>query len=198
MTSTIRIATADDAVAAAEIYGPFCESTAVSFEYEPPSAGEMARRIRTVTGQFPWLVLDDDGFVAGYAYASRHKERAAYQWSVDTTVYVHPSRHRCGVGRALYTTLLQLLRLQGYFKAFAGVTLPNPASVGLHESFGFTLIGVERGVGYKRDAWHDVARYQLPLQPERLNPEPPVPVSSLVTSSEWVKTVAAGLKHYRP
>ena len=132
MTPAIRLAVKDDAAAVAGIYGPFCESTAVSFEYVPPSTEEIANRIRTITAQFPWLVLDDNGVVAGYAYATRHRERAAYGWSADTAVYVSPIHRRCGVGRALYTALCQLLRLQGYFKAYAGITLPNSASTGLH------------------------------------------------------------------
>jgi len=158
----------------------------------------MTNRIRTVTVQFPWLVLDDNGVVAGYAYATRHRDRAAYGWSVDTTVYVNPTHRRCGVGRALYTTLFQLLRLQGCFKAYAGITLPNSASTGLHEALGFELVGVYRGVGYKHGVWHDVAWYQVALQPERLNPEPLLSVSALAESSAWVEAVSQGLMHYRP
>jgi len=198
MARTIRLAVKDDAAAVAGIYGPFCESTAVSFEYVSPSTEEITNRILTITAQFPWLVLDDNGVVAGYAYATRHRERAAYGWSVDTTVYVSPIYHRCGVGRALYTTLFQLLRLQGYFKAYAGITLPNSASTGLHEAIGFKLVGVYQGVGYKHGAWHDVAWYQIALQPERLNPDPLVPVSALAESSAWAQAVSQGLKHYRP
>ena len=198
MTLTIRLAVEDDAAAVAGIYGPSCESTAVSFEYAPPSAEEIASRIRVVTAQFPWLVLDAAGVVAGYAYATRHRERAAYGWSVDAAVYVSPSYQRCGVGRALYTTLFQLLRLQGYFKVYAGITLPNSASTGLHEAMGFTLVGVYRGVGYKHGLWHDVAWYERALQPERLNPRPPVSVSTLVGSTGWAEAVARGLTHYQP
>jgi L-amino acid N-acyltransferase YncA len=197
MLPTIRLASKDDAAAVAAIYGPFCESTAVSFEYMAPSIEEMASRIQTTTAQFPWLVLDDNGVVAGYAYASRHRERAGYVWSVDVAVYVDPAHHRCGVGRALYATLLQLLRLQGYFKAFAGIVPPNPASTGLHEAVGFTLLGVYRGVGYKQGAWYDVAWYQMALQPERLNPDAPVPVSAVAQSPGWAEAVSLGLTHYR-
>ena len=155
-------------------------------------------RIRTITAQFPWLVLDDNGIVAGYAYATAHRERAAYGWSVDTAVYVSPTHHRCGVGRALYTTLFQLLRLQGYFKAYAGITLPNTASTGFHEAVGFKLVGIYRGVGYKHGLWHDVAWYQVALQPEQFNPASPVPVAPLVESPSWAEAVAEGLSHYRP
>jgi L-amino acid N-acyltransferase YncA len=194
---TIRLASTDDAAAVAGIYGPFCESTAVSFEYVAPSTEEMANRIRSTTSQFPWLVLDDNGLVAGYAYASRHRERAAYGWSVDVAVYVAPTHRRRGVGRALYMTLFHLLRLQGYFKAYAGITLPNSGSTGLHEAVGFTSLGVYRGVGYKHGTWHDVAWYQLALQPERLKPDAPVPVSALAGSPDWANAVSKGLRDYR-
>jgi phosphinothricin acetyltransferase len=197
MTPAIRLAFTDDAAAVASIYGPFCESTAVSFEYAPPSTDEIANRIRTITAQLPWLVLDDHGVVAGYAYASSHRERAAYGWSVDSAVYVSPIHRRLGVGRALYTTLFQLLRLQGYFKAYAGITLPNSASTGLHEAVGFRLVGVYQGVGYKHGVWHDVAWHQIALQSERLNPDPPLPVSALAETPGWAEAVSQGLRHYR-
>ncbi|HSF06625.1 MAG TPA: arsinothricin resistance N-acetyltransferase ArsN1 family B [Methylomirabilota bacterium] len=197
MSATIRLATDADAAAVAAIYAPFCVSTAVSFETTAPSAPEMANRIRALVGRLPWLVLDADGLVAGYVYASPHRERAAYGWSVDAAVYVAPSHRRYGVGRALYTTLFQVLRLQGYYKAYAGITLPNPASVGLHEAIGFELVGVYHGVGYKLGAWHDVAWYGLALQPERLDPGLPLPVSSILGSPRWLEAVARGLAHYR-
>lgn len=194
---SIRMATDADAAAIAAIYGPFCESTVVSFEYIAPSVTEIAARMRRITEQYPWLVMDHGG-VIGYAYASSHHERAAYAWSANTAVYIGPAHHRRGVGRALYTTLLELLRLQGYFKAYAGVTLPNPASTGLHLAMGYAPVGVYQGVGYKRGAWHDVAYFQLALQPERRDPEPPLPVSALVDSTGWAAAVEAGLARYRP
>jgi phosphinothricin acetyltransferase len=179
LNTTIRLASERDAVAVAAIYAPFCDSRAVSFEITAPSRDEMANRIRTTTAQFPWLVLEDGGTVAGYAYASRHRDRAAYQWAVDAAVYVGDGYRGRGVGRALYTSLFELLTLQGYFKVCAGITLPNPASVGLHEAVGFKLVGVYRGIGYKLGAWHDVAWYELVLQPERENPTPPKPISGV-------------------
>jgi L-amino acid N-acyltransferase YncA len=174
MSGTIRPATAHDAAAIAAIYAPFCEFTAVSFEVHAPTPAAIATRIRSIMAHYPWLVMDDGGgALAGYAYAGRHRERAAYRWSVDVAVYVAPSHHRRGVGRALYTRLFDVLRRQGYFKAYGGITLPNAGSVGLHEAMGFTLVGVYRGVGYKLGEWHDVAWYQKTLQAER--PDPPEP-----------------------
>jgi phosphinothricin acetyltransferase len=197
MKTTIRIASPSDAADVAAIYAPSCETNAVSFEYVPPSPEEMARRIETVTTDLPWLILEDAGVVAGYAYASRHRERAAYGWAVDTAIYVSADYRRRGVGRALYTALFQLLRLQGYFNACAGITLPNPSSIGLHEAAGFTLVGIYRHIGYKLGAWHDVAWYQASVQPERSNPGPPLRVSSILGTSGWNDAVSIGLQHYR-
>jgi L-amino acid N-acyltransferase YncA len=193
---TIRLACEHDAEAVARIYRPFCESTAVSFEYEAPSTTEMARRIAAITERFPWVVLEDAGRVLGYAYASPHRERAAYAWAVDVAVYLDTRCRRRGAGTALYTTLLELLRRQGCFKAYAGITLPNPPSAGLHEALGFRPVGVYAGVGYKLGAWHDVAWYQLALQPERPDPALPVAVADLPASA-WTDAVSAGLRHYR-
>ena len=193
MAHIIRMATPDDAAAMVSIYGPYCDSTAVSFENVAPSTEEMAQRIRTTTAQFPWLVLDVDGEVAGYAYASRHAARAAYGWSVDTAVYVASNHHRRGIARALYATLFPLLRLQGYFNAYAGIALPNPASVGLHQAEGFTLVGVYDNVGYKLAAWHAVAWYHLVLQAPRPEPESPRDVTAFVGTSQWQQAIERGL-----
>lgn len=179
MTDRIRLATEADAAAVARIYAPFCESTAVSFETSAPSSEEMASRIRAVVAQWPWLVLEDRGNVAGYAYATKHRDRAAYMWAVDTAIYIDDGHRGRGVGRALYMALFDLLRVQGYFKACAGITLPNPASVGLHTAVGFIEVGVYRGIGYKNGAWHDVGWYELALQPERDNPALPKPISEV-------------------
>jgi L-amino acid N-acyltransferase YncA len=182
---TLRLATEQDAPAIAAIYAPFCEASVVSFETAAPTPQDMASRIRTVTAQLPWLVVDEAGTVGGYAYAGRHHERAAYGWAVNAAVYLGEGYRGRGVGRALYTALFEVLRLQGYFKVCAGITLPNPASVGLHEAMGFTAVGVYRGIGYKKGAWHDVAWYELALQPERLDPPVPRPISDFVHSGAW-------------
>lgn len=191
------MATDDDAAAIADIYRPFCEVMATSFETTAPSADEMAVRIRVVTDLFPWVVLDDDGVVAGYAYATRHRERAAYAWSAESTVYVAPTHRRRGVATALYSALFEILRSQGYYKVYAGITLPNPGSVGLHQRFGFTHVGVYAGVGYKHGTWHDVAHVQLALRNEDTEPSLPRSVSSVVDTAEWTAAVAHGVRHYR-
>jgi L-amino acid N-acyltransferase YncA len=192
----IRLAKAEDAAAIAAIYAPYCEASAVSFETVAPSADEMGKRIRTVSAERPWLVLEDGNALTGYAYATPHHERSAYQWSVSTAIYVSSSHHRRGVGRALYTTLFEVLRELGYFKATAGITLPNPASVGLHEAFGFTRVGVYRQIGHKLGAWHDVAWFEADVQPVTQNPAPPRSIATLTGTREWTAAVAKGLAYY--
>jgi L-amino acid N-acyltransferase YncA len=174
---TIRPADPErDAAACAAIYAPSVESTPISFETVPPDAAEFARRIAKYAATHQFLVAEADGEVIGYAYACRWAERAAYDWSVEVSVYVDSSHHGEGVGRALYTELFGRLRAQGFRVAVAGVTLPNPASVGLHESLGFEPIGALRNVGFKRGAWHDVGYWQLLLQPlGEGEPAPPLP-----------------------
>jgi L-amino acid N-acyltransferase YncA len=164
MSAIIRLATLADAEAIREIYAPFCEATSVSFETEAPDIDEMRRRIAKTLESLPWLVREQYGEVLGYAYASPHRERPAYRWSVDVSAYVRDGHWRRGVGRALYSRLFELLRQQGFYTALAGITLPNPGSVGLHESFGFEIIGTYRRIGFKCGAWHDVAWYQLALR----------------------------------
>jgi L-amino acid N-acyltransferase YncA len=173
MSATIRLAAPEDAAAVLAIYAPIVRNTAISFEVEPPTLVEMAERIATTLQHLPWLVCDRQGEILGYVYASAHRVRAAYQWSVDVTVYIHPAARRTGIGRALYTALFALLARQGFFQCFAGITLPNPASVGLHESLGFHTIGIYRRVGYKLGAWHDVGWWQRALQPGQHPPAPP-------------------------
>jgi L-amino acid N-acyltransferase YncA len=161
----IRLATLADAAEIAAIYRPYVEGSIISFELTPPDESEMAQRIARVLERAPWLVCEIDGSVAGYAYAGKHHERAAYQWSVDTTVYLRPGLQRQGLGRALYSELFTRLVQQGYYTAYAGIGLPNAASVGLHESFGFEPVGVYRKAGFKFGAWHDVGWWQKPLRP---------------------------------
>jgi L-amino acid N-acyltransferase YncA len=161
----IRPATPADAPAVAAIYAPYVRDTAISFESEPPGPPEMASRIAGTLERFPYLVVEDSvaGGVIGYAYAGLHASRAAYRWSADVSVYIGPDGHRRGLGRRLYTALLALLEMQGYAHAYAGITLPNPASTGLHEALGFTAVGTYRNVGHKFGRWYDVVWYERPI-----------------------------------
>jgi len=156
---------ARDAAGCASVYAPYVLETAISFEKEPPGADELARRISGVSERYPWLVAEEDGAVIGYAYGSAHGERAAYRWAADVAVYLGQAFQRRGVGRALYDALLSLLVRQGIHIACAGITLPNNASVALHEACGFDLVGVYRRIGWKMGRWHDVGWWELELQP---------------------------------
>lgn len=186
-----------DAADIRAIYAPFCERTPTSFETHAPTLEEMEQRIQKITAQFPWLVCETDGAVAGYAYACPHRERAAYRWAADVAVYTGEGQRRTGIGRALYTALFQILRAQNHFKAYAGITLPNPGSVGLHEAMGFTPVGIYRGVGHKFGAWHDVGWWQLALQPEVANPPEPRGVHAVQPTADWRAALDAGMKLLR-
>jgi len=176
---TLRWAAAGDGEALAAIYGPAVTGSVASFELEAPSAAEMARRVGATMPAHPWLVLERTGRVTGFAYAHPFHPRAAYDWSVETSIYVYPDHWRSGAGRALYTALLAILRAQGFCRAVAGVSLPNPASVGLHESMGFRPVGVYHRIGWKFGAWHDVGHWELDLRPDAGAPPPPVIATSL-------------------
>jgi phosphinothricin acetyltransferase len=174
-----RIATPEDATAIASIYAPYVRETVVSFETEAPDADEIAGRICRIGAQYPWLVAIADRRVVGYAYACENRSRLAYRWSVETAVYLLASAQRQGIGSALYRRLFALLRAQGYVNAFAGISLPNPASVGLHETLGFRPVGVYRNVGYKLGAWRDVGWWQLVLREPPREPAEPVAIVDL-------------------
>jgi phosphinothricin acetyltransferase len=162
---TIRTATPADAEAITGIYAPIVANTTISFELTPPSVDEMRARIEKTLQDLPWLVCEDvQGAVNGYVYASKHRERPAYQWSVDVTAYVREDMRGRGIGRRLYKALFAELVTLGYFQAFAGIALPNDASVSLHESVGFEPIGVYRKVGFKLGAWRDVGWWQKELR----------------------------------
>jgi phosphinothricin acetyltransferase len=177
----VEVATPDDAEAVIAIYAPIVRETAISFEFEPPSVAEVRRRIAGTLPGFPWLVCRQDGNVLGYAYGHPFAARAAYSWSAETSIYVHADARRIGIGHRLYGALLPILVEQGFRRAFAGITLPNPASVALHESLSFTPSGVYRRVGWKFSRWWDVGWWQLDLRSDR-DPDPvarPIPFADL-------------------
>lgn len=176
--TTVRIAQVSDAQAIQAIYAPMVERTAISFELEPPTVEEMAKRIGSTLPTYPYLVAERDGRVIGYAYAGLHRAREAYRWSVDVTVYISLAARRSGVGRALYDVLLPTLKRQGFHAAYAGIALPNGGSVGLHEALGFAHIGTYPEVGFKQGAWHDVGYWRIALDVTN-PPRPPVPFSEV-------------------
>jgi len=193
----IRMAQERDAEPVAAIYRPWVERSAVSAELEAPGREEMARRIAASTPHAPWLVCEGPDGIWGYAYASKHRERAAYQWSVDLAVYVREDRFRKGVGRALYESLFPLLRLQGFVAAHAGITLPNAASVALHEAMGFRRIATYPAVAFKLGSWRDIGWWQARLCETPAQAEPPVPVAVARLRPGWEAAFAAGLPWLR-
>jgi phosphinothricin acetyltransferase len=197
MPPLIRLSDARDAPALAAIYRPAVTDSVISFELEPPDGDEMARRIERVSTRTPWLVCEVEDEVLGYAYAGVHRERPAYQWSVEVSAYVRGDARRAGVARALYTSLFAALVVQGFRNAYAGVTLPNEASVGLHTAMGFAPVGVYRGVGYKFGAWHDVAWFERALAPRVADPPVPVPLPALAGSAAFRNALARGIPELR-
>ncbi len=174
----IRSARPDDAAAVQAIYAPVVRDTVISFETTAPTVDEMRARIAATQARHPWLVaLDDDHQVSGYVYAGPYAERQAYRWAVTVTAYMRHDQRGRGLGRALYTELLARLTAQGYCQAFACITLPNAASVGLHEALGFEPVGRFRNAGHKQGRWHDIGWWQRPLQqPDSpAEPLPPAP-----------------------
>jgi L-amino acid N-acyltransferase YncA len=181
----LRFAAPADAAQIAAVYSPFCLETAVSFETAAPDEGKMRERISALAERYPWLVaVSETGDVLGYAYAGKHRERAAYRWSVDFTAYLAPEAKRRGIGTALYRALMKICQSLGYYRAFAGITLPNEASVRLHEKIGFRAIGVYRRVGFKLGRWHDVGWWSLDLLPEEDEPREPRSIAEIGASGE--------------
>jgi len=163
MTRIVRDGMEADAVACAAIYAPYVRDTAVTFETEPPDTAEFARRIAAATARHAWLVLEDDGRVTGYAYGGPFKERAAYRYACEVSVYLEHGLRRSGGGRALYRELFARLADRGFRTVVAGMALPNDASVGLHRALGFEPVGTYRRIGWKHGRWHDVAWAQLTI-----------------------------------
>ena len=156
--TTIRAATGADATGCATIYAPYVRDTVITFELTPPDEAGFARR---VAQSYAWLVAAGDGEIFGYAYAGPYKDRPAYRWAAEVSVYLRMDRRGRGLGRQLYQQLFALLTERGFRTLVAGITLPNPASVALHTSFGFEPVGTWRRIGHKQGAWHDVWWGQL-------------------------------------
>ena len=177
--SMIRIATTDDSESILKIYAPYIENTSYTFETEVPSIDSFKTRISSYLQNWPWLVCEIDGVIAGYAYGARHRERVAYQWSIESSVYIHDDYQRRGVARALYTALIDILRLQGFRNLYAVINLPNDKSVSFHEKLGFEYFATYKNVGYKLGKWKNVGWWQLQLNEYSMEPEPPVKFSEI-------------------
>ncbi len=192
MGAILRSATAADVPGMLVIYRPLVEATAISFELEPPAPEAFAERVRAAQQRAPWIVCAEAGAVLGYAYAVAFRERPAYRWSMETTVYVHEGHRRRCIGRGLYTALVELLRLQGFRMLVAGIALPNPASVRLHEALGFAPVGRFRATGHKLGAWHDVGFWELELGDPGDEPAAPRTPGEVLASAAGRAALAAG------
>lgn len=189
VASQLRLATPQDAAEIAAIYAPFVTRTHVSFEERPPSAGEIRAMLAAAEGVWPWIVCERAGDVAGFVYASAHRSRAAYRYSVDTSAYVHAAHRRTGVGGLAYGALFRILAMQNYYNAYAGIALPNDASMALHKSLGFREIGRYPNVGFKAGAWRDTAWLHRELRPLDSPPREPRALA-LLNASELASALA--------
>lgn len=188
----LRLATPADGEAVAAIYAPYVAETAISFELVPPTGAVMAERIAKVLERWPYVVAEVDGVVRAYAYAGRFRERAAYDWTCESTVYVDRSLHRSGLGRATMEAVLRVLRLQGFRLVVAGVTPPNPGSAGLHWALGFERVGQFEGVGWKSGRWWGVEFFELELFPavDGADPAPIRPLPTLLGTADLARAIA--------
>ena len=190
MNYQIRLASREDTAGMLQIYTPIIHHTATSFEYDIPTVPAFWLRIQQVLKEAPWLICEDGSQVLGYAYASSHRSRAAYQWNRELSVYVHSDHRRQGIASALYQSLITLLRFQGFVNALIGITLPNPASVRFHEQLGFELIGTYNDVGFKHGKFHSVGWWQM-----KISPKPPSTIRTLdaLSRKEWTIAIEKGL-----
>lgn len=181
MNHLLRLATSSDSEAILKIYGPYIRDTAVSFETDVPAVNEFAGRIESICKQYPYLVYLVDDRIVGYAYASRHRERAAYCYDVDVSIYVLPEYHGSGIAYKLYSCLFEVIEQLGYFNAYAGFTVPNEKSEYFHRKFGFKTIGTYHKTGYKFDKWHDVTWLEKSIH---AHCEKPGPIKSMSELSD--------------
>ncbi len=192
MSAVIRLASPSDATDIHHVYAPIVSDTHISFEISVPAVAEIAARISKTLAKYPWLVCEIDGRLAGYAYASAFRTRYAYQWTTETTVYVHPDFQRRGVSRALYHSLVAILRAQGYCNAVGVIALPNESSIRAHEASGFRKIGVFENVGFKAGNWRHTGWWQLELRPMPEAPRPPRSIGELAQDVQFAKLLQSG------
>lgn len=182
----VRAARAADAASFLEIYAPYVINTSITFETEVPSIEAFAQRISACLENWPWLVYEVDGAIAGYAYATRHRERVAYQWCVESSVYIHNNFQKRGIATALYETLLEILQRQGFRNVYAGITLPNDKSVAFHEKCGFTWFAEYKNIGYKLGKWNTVGWWVKQLNDYTLDPSAPIKFADI--DSDFVES----------
>jgi L-amino acid N-acyltransferase YncA len=184
---TLRIAREQDAERILAIYAPYIQQTSLTFETEVPAIPAFAERINDYLINWPWLVAETDGVIAGYAYGTRYRERTAYQWSVESSVYIHNDHQRTGLGRALYTALFELLKKQGFYNVYAVINLPNGKSVLFHERCGFSWFATYEKVGYKLGEWKNVGWWKLGIN-EYID-DPPAPLKFAEMDKNFIASV---------
>ncbi len=177
--ANIRLATTGDAAGILVIYAPYISSTSFTFETEVPSEKEFKKRIEDYLINWPWLVCEINGVIAGYAYGTKYRERTAYQWCVESSIYIHDDFQKQNIGKALYTALIEILIKQGYRNIYAVINLPNDKSVRFHESCGFSYFATYEKVGYKLGKWKNVGWWQLMINEYVMEPEAPIKFSGL-------------------
>lgn len=181
----IRLAVQNDCSSILDIYAPFVTDTAVTFEYKVPTANEFGERMAGIQKMYPWLVLETGGRIAGYAYASRFSEREAFDWSAELSIYINPEFHGKHLGKALFSALLEILKLQGFCSVYSGVCVPNVKSEALHESFGFEEMAVYKNIGYKLGSWRDLKEYGLKIGDYVKSPEKPRQITEVSITEEF-------------
>lgn len=186
----IRLAVPEDAEAILNIYAGYIRNTVITFEVEVPTVEAFQTRMEQIQEQFPWLVCEIDGVIAGYAYASKHAQRAAYRWSADLSVYIDEKYHRRHIAAALYAALYEMLKAQGYYTVYAGVSTPNPKSEAFHLAQGFEVVGVYPNVGYKLGKWCTLTWYGLPLQEYSDTPQEPKRLEEVLTMQKIEQILA--------
>ena len=181
-----------DARQVAAIYYPYVINTHITFEYVPPDGSVIASRMKSQQEKFPWLVCEHERELMGFAYGSPFRSQQAYDWSVETTIYVRESAHNLGIGSALYETLIKCLRLQGYMSAVGVIALPNEPSVSLHNKFGYKEIGILPDAGYKSGSWYDVGIWRLELKETSPTPEKIISIDHITNTLDFAKILATG------
>ena len=182
---TVRLITLNDCEAALDVYRPYVEKTAFTFEYVPPTGEQFREKIKKITAQYPWLVCEYNGKLVGYAYGSTHRDRTAYQWSPESTIYIAEDFHGLGIARILYEALFEMLKLQGFYNVYAGVLVTNENSCKFHVAMGFYEVGLFKRVGYKLGQWHDNMWYQLHLGEHIAEPPTPKVVGMFINTAEF-------------
>lgn len=180
-----QISVETDAEACLKVYEPYVLYTPITFDYQVPEVKEFRSKIQDTIIEYPWLVCLKNNQIEGYAYASRHRYKTAYQWSVESTIYLTEQLQGKGIGSILYKTLLALLKIQGFYNVYAGVTVPNKKSELLHSKLGFEELGIFKNIGFKTGAWHDVKWFYKILHEYKINPVLPLKMQDLINSEVY-------------